>query len=132
MNCQTLVHSVTDFIDFPFFQEARKVLRHKLTPIWKLSYKDVAIFAAKTWLENRPCILITSTKMWTEALTTNAAIDALMIDAEPPTKLPPEMMDAFTYGGKVEFVPYHGGFWNQGYMGDKAIEVESEEAVNWL
>jgi hypothetical protein len=53
------------------------------------------------------------------ALMTNAAIDAPMADATPPEKIPAEMVDAFTYGGKVELIPYFGGILNQRYMGNQ-------------
>lgn len=63
------------------------------------------------------------------ALMTNAAIDAPMLAAEPPQELPPEMVAAFTYGGKVQLVPFWGGLFNQRYVGEKASR-EGEEGVS--
>ena len=51
------------------------------------------------------------------ALMTNAAIDAAMIDDEPPQQFPSEMVEAFTYGGKVKIIPFARGVLNQRYMG---------------
>lgn len=53
------------------------------------------------------------------ALMTNTAIDAPMVDAHPPQEIPSEMVDAFSYGGKIKVVPYSGGVLNQRYMGNE-------------
>lgn len=58
------------------------------------------------------------------ALMTNAAIDAPMAAAEPPHEIPSEMVDAFTYGGKVQLTPYFSGILNQRYMGNEASRIE--------
>lgn len=54
-----------------------------------------------------------------QELMANAAIDAPMKDLEPPDISPPEMVDAFTYGGKINVVPFTGGVLNQRYMGNQ-------------
>lgn len=59
------------------------------------------------------------------ALMTNAAIDAPMVEAEPPRELPAEMVDAFTYGGRVRVVPFYNGVLNQRYMGSKVRQSVS-------
>jgi hypothetical protein len=58
------------------------------------------------------------------ALMTNAAIDAPMLAAEPPNEVPPEMVSAYTYGGKVQVVPYAEGLLNQRYMGNEASCID--------
>jgi hypothetical protein len=57
-----------------------------------------------------------------KAILSNPAIDAVMGDPEPPVTIPTEMMDAFTYGGKVTLSFYADGnnnkkLFNQRYLG---------------
>lgn len=54
-----------------------------------------------------------------QAIMTNAAIDAPMVAMEPPGTLPLEMVEAFTYGGKIKIVPHQAGVLNQRYMGNQ-------------
>lgn len=51
------------------------------------------------------------------SLLSNPAIDATMTDVNPPTLIPEEMLDAFTYHGQVPVRPYSGGILNQRYLG---------------
>jgi hypothetical protein len=50
---------------------------------------------------------------------TNPAIDAAMGDTEPPAIIPTEMMDAFTYHGKVKLSFYADELVNQRYLEKK-------------
>ena len=54
-----------------------------------------------------------------KAILSNPAIDAMMGDPEPPSTIPTEMMDDFTYGGKVRFTFFDQGIFNQRYLGKK-------------
>lgn len=53
------------------------------------------------------------------ALMINEHIDAPMADAHPPGEIPFEMVDAFTYGGRVKLLPWKDGVSNQRYMGNE-------------
>ena len=57
-----------------------------------------------------------------KAILSNPAIDAVMGDPEPPTNIPSEMMDAFTYQGKVKLSFYADKLFNQRYLG-KEVRV---------
>jgi len=52
-----------------------------------------------------------------KAILSNPAIDAVMGDPEPPATIPTEMMDAFTYEGKVKLSFYADKLFNQRYLG---------------
>lgn len=54
-----------------------------------------------------------------KAILSNPAIDAAMGDPEPPATIPTEMMDAFTYNGKVKLSFYADKLFNQRYLGKK-------------
>jgi len=57
-----------------------------------------------------------------KAILSNPAIDAVMVDPEPPVTIPTEMMDAFTYEGKVKLSFYAEKLFNQRYLG-KEVRV---------
>lgn len=57
-----------------------------------------------------------------KAILSNPAIDAVMVDPEPPVTIPTEMMDAFTYEGKVKLSFYADKLFNQRYLG-KEVRV---------
>lgn len=63
---------------------------------------------------------------------TNAAIDASMMEAEPPEDFPREMIDVFTYGGKgkVKIIPFSGGVQNQRYMGNNVDFISLGKAAS--
>jgi len=52
-----------------------------------------------------------------KAILSNPAIDAVMGDSEPPATIPIEMMDAFTYEGKLNFSFYKDKLFNERYLG---------------
>jgi hypothetical protein len=54
-----------------------------------------------------------------QALWMNEAIDATMVEDTPPAKIPDNMSNDFTYGGKVRVVPY-STILNQRYLGKSA------------
>ena len=63
-----------------------------------------------------------------KAILSNPAIDAIMGDPEPPATIPTEMMDAFTYGGKVTLSFYaddnnNKKLFNQRYLGKEVRAV---------
>ena len=49
----------------------------------------------------------------------NEAIDASMVEGTPPSSIPENMLDGFTYGGKVPIIPFHT-LLNQRYLGMSA------------
>lgn len=66
-----------------------------------------------------------------DALMTNAAIDAVMKEPEPPKSIPGEMLDAFTYGGKIPvkyWLPNEQIF-NQRYLSKEALTPTWEKTM---
>lgn len=66
-----------------------------------------------------------------DALMTNAAIDAAMLEAEPPKAIPDHLLDAFTYGGRVA-VKNHlpdGTVLNNRHLGRTAATSWSHEMI---
>lgn len=51
------------------------------------------------------------------SLLSNSAIDATMVEANPPKTIPDEMLDAFTYNGQVPLRPWSDRLLNQRYLG---------------
>ena len=66
-----------------------------------------------------------------KALLSNPAIDAIMGDPEPPSIIPSDMMDAFTYGGKVRFTFFDQGIFNQRYLGKKVRTCTLSNSAKW-
>jgi hypothetical protein len=57
-----------------------------------------------------------------EGLLTNQAIDAAMSEPDPPVQIPPDMLDAFTYHGKIPVKMYlPKGVLNQRYLAKNAL-----------
>jgi hypothetical protein len=49
------------------------------------------------------------------AILTNPALDASMLEKEPPSQIPPHLLNAYTYDGKVAV--RYVATWNQRYLG---------------
>ena len=65
-----------------------------------------------------------------QALWENATIDAERPTALPPSEIPPSMLDAFTYGGRVPVRPWSELLNNQ-YLGGDALEnVWTEQKID--
>ena len=64
-----------------------------------------------------------------KAILSNPAIDAGMGDPEPPDIIPTEMMDAFTYNGKVELSFYADELFNQRYLGKKVRVLQLQNCL---
>lgn len=60
-----------------------------------------------------------------KAILSNPAIDAAMGDPEPPASIPTEMINDFTYGGKVELSFYADKLFNERYLGKKVLQTHN-------